>query len=356
MKINEIIQLNEIPRPDGLPKEISKKEADRNAFMSGLEQHATWMGPNSKTWDEKSYKLAMKMHKQGYNYKQIWALTGNIMGTDGHMRQEIDDSKAKLIKNAKGDTMGDHLIHDELFLAYPELRNQKFDPNWDNRNTSIAGQVYKNKISVGAYDSQNNRISDNEILKTSNHEWGHVIQNVHEPEFTGGGNPNSPTTIKVAKNNHITRMDAYRGISGEHTTNSSEVRHDLTKKQRRETPPDFSRATAHNNDRATRVTIPGTTVPNFNTKYPKDRNPIITKGAWGKKHVTFDNPYATDFYPDVTKADIDRIKQELKITTTQPKVAPAKNVPIKKPNLSKNVLGTVYGRDADGNRYDGKSD
>lgn len=351
MKINEI--LTERKYDPSTEKKLTKKEVDRNAFMASLEKVATWMGPNSKTWNKKSYNLAKKMHKQGYNYKEIWALTQNIMGTDGKWRQEIDDSGSRLIPNAKGNTMGDHIEHDELYLAYPELRNQPYDPNWDNRNTSIAGQFYKNKISVGAFDSNNDRVSNNSKLKTSNHEWGHVIQNNLE-DFAGGGNTTSDRTVKVAKNNNMTPMQAYQGIGGEHTTNSSEVRHNLTKQQRKDKVPDFSRASAHNNDIATRVTIPGKKVPNFNTKYPKDRNPIITKHMWGQKDVTFDNPYATDLYPDVTKNDIARIKKELKIKNkTVPVKSPA---PKLRPNDLSAGLGTVYGRDADGNRYDGKSD
>jgi len=360
MKINEVIL--EVGYDPSREKKLTKKEVDRNAFMASLKQYATWMGPNSKTWDTESYALAKKMHKQGYNPKEIWGLTQNIMGTDGYWRQEIDDSGSSIISNAKGNTMGDHIDHEELYLAYPELRNQPYDPNWDNTNTGSGGQVsydnwdavardWTSKISIGNFDAYGQPVSKNSKLKTSNHEWGHVIQDKYE-KFAKGDNWDSEVSIAVGKNNQISAMQAYLNKGGEHMTSASAARHNLTKKERGEIFPDLSVNALDTG--ANRVTVPGDqrNVPNFNTSIDQNLNPIVTttsgKSGQPKKHVTYDNPAGKNGinYPDVTPTDIARIKQELKIKTGTKTPAPKTHT---------DVPGTFYGKDKDGNRYDGNT-
>lgn len=318
----------------------SKSEIANAAYMDSLTKVASWKGSNSKTWNDASNKLAIKMHKQGYNYKEIWGLTQNIMGTDGNWRQEIDDSKSYLIPGATGDTLGDHVYHPELFAAYPGIENTPFDANWDNRGDSAGGKVQNGKISIGAYyakDSAGNfiEIPLEDRLGTANHEWSHVIQSdKYEPAFSTGDNPRSDLSITVANDNTTTSTKAYLNKGGEHMAAASEARRLLDIQQRKDNVPDLTKNA--DGGIADRVTIDKTKeVPNFNTKYPSDRNKVVgnTK-KWGwidQPHVTFDNPYVTDYYPDPTKDQLDAIRKKLNVV----KVDPVKVDP--KPKTTKKV-------------------
>ena len=319
MKINDI--LYEALPPDDNPfgdDKRSQKDKEKAAYMASLTKVATWMGPNSKTWNDASNKLAIKMYKQGYNPKEIWGITQNIMGTDGHWRQEIDDSGSRLIPNAKGDTMGDQIYHPELYKAYPGMKDIPIDANWDNRGSSAGGMVSNGKIYIGSYYSDDTtRIEDRQRLGTGNHEWGHVIQNKFEPKFSDGDNSRSDLITTVARQNNITPDDAYLGKGGEHMTSASEVRHDMSKSERAATFPDLTQNASF--EPAKRITIDKTDkVPAFDYNKPnKNRNAIkgvsgpLKDIGLGTKHVTFDNPHLTDIYQDPSKADLDKIRRDL---------------------------------------------
>jgi len=317
MKINEII--NELRDDPNAGKKLTKREQADREWMARLQKSATWMGPNSKTWDPESFELAVKMYKKGYNPKEIWAITQNIMGTDGHWRQEIDDSEAKFIKNAKGNTMGDQLYHPELYKAYPGIAKTPFDANWDNTDSGAGGMVKNGKISLGIYYADYKTLLPTDArLNTAAHEWGHVVQDKFEPQFDGGGNDGSDLSLKVAKANNITKKQAYLGKGGEHMTVGAEDRRKLSKAERAATYPDLTKGAL--GDPAPRITITKThKVPPFDFNDPnKDRNAIKGNSStnafiFPTKHVTFDNPHITDQYDDVTADDILRIKKELNI-------------------------------------------
>jgi len=323
MKINDI--LYEALPPDDNPfgkDKRSQREKDKAAYMDSLTKVATWMGPNSKTWNDASNKLAIKMHKQGYNYKQIWGVTQNIMGTDGEWRQEIDDSGSRIIPNAKGNTMKDHIDHPELYAAYPGIEDTPFDANWDNRGDPAGGKVQNGKISIGAYYAGGELIDLQDRLGTANHEWSHVVQQDFEPKFSTGDNSRSDLSTTVAANNPgMTSTKAYLGKGGEHMAAASEYRHEYTDAMRKMNPPDLTKGA--DGSVADRVTIDKTDkVPNFNTRYPSDRNPVKgTTGTFFKtKHVTFDNPYVTDFFPDPSQAELEKIRRDLNVVKVDPKI------------------------------------
>lgn len=69
---------------------------------------------------------AQAMAKEGKNELEIWRDTGWFRDKDGAWKFEIGDGDAKLNpKFQSGGKLGDLLKHDELFKAYPELRDVK---------------------------------------------------------------------------------------------------------------------------------------------------------------------------------------------------------------------------------------
>lgn len=69
---------------------------------------------------------AQSMAKEGKNELEIWRDTGWFRDKDGAWKFEIGDGDAKLNpKFQSGGKLGDLLKHDELFKAYPELRDVK---------------------------------------------------------------------------------------------------------------------------------------------------------------------------------------------------------------------------------------
>jgi hypothetical protein len=56
-----------------------------------------FIGENAKTWDKARADKAVDLEKRGANPQDLWDLTRTFRGPDGKLRQEIDDSKAKLL-------------------------------------------------------------------------------------------------------------------------------------------------------------------------------------------------------------------------------------------------------------------
>ena len=159
---------------------------------------ASMAGPKAKTASSKSLALAEAMEEDGASREEIWRKTGWIRGADGQWRFEVDDSKAEFRPNGDARLLGepryrrleeltdkwgdsfekggeplteaeeaemealqeeysdrvwekkyelqDFLKHDELYEAYPMLRNttlrfEKLDPGvkgkFDKRNGAI---------------------------------------------------------------------------------------------------------------------------------------------------------------------------------------------------------------------------
>ena len=159
---------------------------------------ASMAGPKAKTASSKTLALAEAMEEDGASREEIWRKTGWIRGADGQWRFEVDDSKAEFRPNGDARLLGepryrrleeltdkwgdsfekggeplteaeeaemealqeeysdrvwekkyelqDFLKHDELYEAYPLLRNttlrfEKLDPGvkgkFDKRNGSI---------------------------------------------------------------------------------------------------------------------------------------------------------------------------------------------------------------------------
>lgn len=152
------------------------------------------------------------------------------MASDGQMRQEISDRRARLY-DSPGNTLGSTLHHPELFDRYPELQNL---PVTRENHTGLAG----------FYDSNANgkRININpdtgfhDPLDVTLHETQHAIQDIEQyPDFVramreGGTSASSDYDY----NNHPSEREA-RFV---------EARRGFTDQQRIENVPKFMRANA----------------------------------------------------------------------------------------------------------------
>ena len=84
----------------------------------------SFAGRNAKTADLDALKAAKELSARKRDPEDIFRQTGWFKGKDGQWRFEIDDSQAEFIGNSRRNALlGDVIKHDELFAAYPELRN-----------------------------------------------------------------------------------------------------------------------------------------------------------------------------------------------------------------------------------------
>ena len=104
---------------------------------------------------------AQAMAKEGKNELEIWRETGWFRDKDGAWKFEIGDGSAKLNpKFQSGGKLGELLEHDELFKAYPELRNVKVvktqsdAPSGAMQSVKDAGQKEKRGIYNVTYNNK----------------------------------------------------------------------------------------------------------------------------------------------------------------------------------------------------------
>lgn len=155
----------------------------------------SYAGQSSLGIDSSKLNQAFSMMEQGVHSELIRKETGWFLGYDKQWRYEISDRNASLkysgkrastiASNAKRNLGKDDLVladvfnHDELFKAYPQLKNIKFEISDDN-------------LFAGGYDPHSNTMSidtgssSEEMLSTVLHEMQHAIQDVEG--FARGGN------------------------------------------------------------------------------------------------------------------------------------------------------------------------
>lgn len=111
---------------------------------------------------------AQAMAKEGKNELEIWRDTGWFRDKDGAWKFEIGDGSAKLnSKFQSGGKLGELLEHDELFKAYPELRDVKVvkmqsdAPSSAMQSVKDAGQKEKR----GIYNVINNGKDSTNVYK-----------------------------------------------------------------------------------------------------------------------------------------------------------------------------------------------
>jgi len=96
------------------------------------------IGPSAATWSKENAFKAAQMEKAGKTPQEIWEATQTAKGLDNYQRQEIPDNRSFLKGgNTFGETVmnrmkaleidkprvEDILYHNELFEAYPQLKN-----------------------------------------------------------------------------------------------------------------------------------------------------------------------------------------------------------------------------------------
>ena len=122
--------------------------------------------------------IAREMESKGNDAKAIKYATGWERGADGKWRYEIGDYNFRLADDwRKAKTLGDAIEHDELFAAYPELKEIVVD--FDDNANSNGGNFNpkENKITVRATNEFN-------IGHSLIHEIQHAIQ--HKEGFARG--------------------------------------------------------------------------------------------------------------------------------------------------------------------------
>ena len=137
MKLEEILKNNNV---------VDSWENRPQAFTGQKVDTATFIGPNSASWDKGMYEEALRMEQEGFSPEDIWAKTMNGRRTGGQMMQEIDDSKAKLQSWAKledkvnrddtseSGSLWEYLNHNEVNKAYPGIAFSKFDLSQSEKN------------------------------------------------------------------------------------------------------------------------------------------------------------------------------------------------------------------------------
>ena len=150
------------------------------------------------------------------------------VGADSKYRFEFSDKESTLIpanidtvNTAKDNfdptkrrsTLGEVLVHDELFYQYPDLANQKIIIDEALANSSTRGYYNSNtKILAISPDllPENAKIGEDpdQLRKTLLHEIQHVIQ--EEEGFAGGTNPVSPEVLPKAQEIATARAEVGR--------------------------------------------------------------------------------------------------------------------------------------------------
>ena len=103
----------------------TKSGQNKNTANDGGVEY-TFAGENAATADKSLLAEAKKRTENGEDSETVRKETGWFKGYDGKWRFEINDSKMHLTDKPIrmfGTKLGELIIHDELFSAYPQLRN-----------------------------------------------------------------------------------------------------------------------------------------------------------------------------------------------------------------------------------------
>ena len=190
-----------------------------NEFMAEIPNVAgTFIGPNSKLWNQAEAFKAAKMLKEGVDPKEVWKLTGTGRGLDNQFRQEISDlpmkfnepeiDKFRRMRNANEVNdrsksrmnLYDLATHDPLRKAYPDSPETLIFRGMSNigggsTNTHPWDTITLNVEPVNHYLPKKDSISD--MRDTLLHELQHNVQ--AEEGFAKGGNPQMFKEIKPTK-------------------------------------------------------------------------------------------------------------------------------------------------------------
>jgi len=173
-----------------------------------------FVGPKAKTWDALAAQKAKMLADMGTDPRTIWQQTGTWKGPDGKWRQEINDEASRMTEKVHSDIMSKHyfydpmsdaLKHEQLFQAYPELRNIK--------TTVTAQEQPKGSFSVLRNEIEASGPSSVAQRSTALHELQHAIQ--QREGFARGGSPSNMITEleNIAKQKRQESQSLFRASS-----------------------------------------------------------------------------------------------------------------------------------------------
>lgn len=160
--------------------------------------------------------------------------TGWHQGPDGKWRFEIDDSKARF-GNESSNRLGDFLLHEELYEAYPELREIKVEKLGEDAPERLRGRYLADEKKI-QYDPH---LAPGDRMKTLLHEIQHIIQRLEG--FGKGGNRDSAEAYLFNRAyDYAKTLPSYQSMQ--------------TPKQREQFVKDLIAARSHSGDYETAVT------------------------------------------------------------------------------------------------------
>ena len=182
--LTEFIASVAVPTPSG----IAKGATLAAPLIGGI-----FIGKGAKTWDALAAEKAKMLADMGTDPRTIWQQTGTWKGPDNKWRQEISDEASRMTEKVHSDItskhffydpMSDALKHEQLFQAYPELRNIK--------TTVTAQEQPKGSFSVLRNEIEASGPSSLAQRSTALHELQHAIQ--QKEGFARGGSPSNMIT------------------------------------------------------------------------------------------------------------------------------------------------------------------
>ncbi len=202
------------------------------AYRSGESRKAVG-GIKAITADKLKLATAEKMLANGVDSETVRQETGWFKGYDGKWRFEIDDSKMTVVssdleylKNAKSTLLGYLIKHDELFEAYPELRNLYVRVKDLNDNSGGYYSRTAKEITLNSYALDN--FSEHSIKEVLIHETQHAVQDI---EGFASGNDIGKVGTKE-----------YLRTAGEIEAYDTAARIDYNAEERKQKRPDIDRS------------------------------------------------------------------------------------------------------------------
>lgn len=160
--------------------------------------------------------------------------TGWHKGPDGKWRFEIDDSKAQF-GDESSNRMGDFLLHEELYEAYPELREIKVEKLGEDAPERLRGRYLADEKKI----QYNPNLSQKERMKVMLHEIQHIIQRT-EGLGKGGSRKLAERYLFNRAYDYAKTLPSYQSMQ--------------TPKQREQFVKDLIAARSHSGDYETAVT------------------------------------------------------------------------------------------------------
>jgi hypothetical protein len=197
-------------------------EEDKEALASG--ELFQFVGERAATANTDVLAKARQMADEGYWPQDIWEQTGWYRGTDGKWRFEISDDKAvlgKLPEFGVDRTLGEVLIHPQLYEAYPELANMRV------YTVKGLGSAYLHPDATGAGEAIRLQGAHPDLKYDIRshllHEVEHAIQ--RREAFAQGAEEEKAGP------------DVYHRTAGEVEARNVEQRRDMTPEERLANPP-----------------------------------------------------------------------------------------------------------------------